>query len=31
MIAFNAGLQGRSMIMKTEDYPSVEIEAEFTD
>lgn len=31
MIAFNAGLQGRSIIMKTEDFPGVEIEAEFTD
>lgn len=31
MVAFNAGLQGKSIIMKTEDYPEVEFEADFTD
>ncbi len=31
MIAFNAGLQGRSMIMKTVDFPVFEGEGDFTD
>ena len=31
MVAFNAGLQSKSIIMKTEDFPESEYEADFTD
>ena len=31
MVAFNAGLMGKSIIMKTADYPEAEVEADFTD
>jgi hypothetical protein len=31
MVAFNAGLKGKSIIMKTEDFPESELSADFTD